>query len=400
MNGPFRTDEAEMKRFAIWVLGLAAAVSLNSAAFAQAQWNYSYDASGNAQAVYPGGVLCKGATGGSQGPNTLNCGALYINGVAVSAGAGTPGGTSGQVQYNNAGAFGGFTMAGDCTLAQPNITCTKTGGVAFAPSATTDTTNASNITSGTLVVNRAVERSYLAGLTLSTAGGSTTFGIAVGAAADSTNTAMMAFSSAYTKTTGAWTLGTGGGCLVTGTIANSTWYSIYEIERPDTGVVDVECDLNAITPTLPTNYTLFRRIGSMLTNGSAQWVQFTQNGDEFLWNTPTLDISATANLPTTAVTETLNDVPTGVVVNALLVGAFGNTGAAVSLLISALATADVAPAVNGLGMTAGTAATLPFGQMSVRTNTTQQIRVRITGNANSYLLGTVQGWIDRRGRDN
>ena len=136
MNGPFRTDEAEMKRFAIWVLGLVAAVSLNSAAFAQAQWNYSFDASGNAQAVYPGGILCKGATGGSQGPNTLNCGALYINGAAVSAGAGTPGGTSGQVQYNNAGAFGGFTMAGDCTLAQPNITCTKTSGVGFGTFAT------------------------------------------------------------------------------------------------------------------------------------------------------------------------------------------------------------------------------------------------------------------------
>lgn len=66
----------------------------------------------------------------------------------------SPGGTSGQIQYNSSGKFGGFTMGGDCTFSQPNITCTKTSGVAFAASATTDTTSASNISSGTLSNSR------------------------------------------------------------------------------------------------------------------------------------------------------------------------------------------------------------------------------------------------------
>ena len=70
------------------------------------------------------------------------------------SGSGTPGGTNGQIQYNNSGAFGGFTLGGDCTFAVPNLTCTKTNGTAFAASATIDTTNAANISSGSLPLGR------------------------------------------------------------------------------------------------------------------------------------------------------------------------------------------------------------------------------------------------------
>ena len=44
----------------------------------------------------------------------------------------TIGGTSGQIQYNNAGALAGFTMSGDCTTVVSTgvITCTKSNGVA------------------------------------------------------------------------------------------------------------------------------------------------------------------------------------------------------------------------------------------------------------------------------
>jgi hypothetical protein len=112
------------------------------------------------------------ASGGAEGPNaTVALTQLAQGGAGLNyclawnghfwdpsnscgGGGGHPAGTPGQIQFNDAGNFGGFTMAGDCTVAEPNITCTKTNGVAFAPSATTNALNASNISSGTLATAR------------------------------------------------------------------------------------------------------------------------------------------------------------------------------------------------------------------------------------------------------
>jgi len=65
---------------------------------------------------------------------------------------GAAGGSNNQIEWNNVGALDGFTASGDATIDPSSgaVSVTKTGGVAFAPSATIDTTNGSNVTSGTV----------------------------------------------------------------------------------------------------------------------------------------------------------------------------------------------------------------------------------------------------------
>ena len=252
-------------------------------------------------------------------------------------------------------------------------------------------------------------RSYLAGLTLSAAGSTGTFGIAAGEASDSTNAAMMTLASALTKTTSNWAVGTGSGGLDTGTIANLTWYAVFLIERTDTNVVDViftkETAGSAPSPTLPTNYTLSRYIGSMMTDSSGHWTQFVQYGDLFEWYTPVATISAN-NPGTSAVLRTLT-TPLGINVQAVMQVEIGNGGTGVSAhaYFSDPATADVAVSSTftdlsrAIAQTGGV--TESAGRVTVMTNTSGQIRSRFdSSDASVTLYIHTLGWTDTRGKLN
>jgi hypothetical protein len=251
-------------------------------------------------------------------------------------------------------------------------------------------------------------RGYIDGLIMSTAGSSATMSIATGVAIDSTATAMMKLAASISKTTSAWAVGTGNGGLDTGTIANNTWYHFYEIMRTDTGVVDVVFSTSASAPTLPANYTLYRRIGSAKTNGSAQWTAFVQDGDYFRLRASVLDVNA-SNPGTSATLRTLASVPTGINVFAIFNGGVRNTASGVDApcYFSDPAANDEAPSFTVAPLTsspntANSAGAVidSYAQHTIRTNTSAQIRTRLlASDASTTLNIATLGWIDSRGRN-
>ena len=257
-----------------------------------------------------------------------------------------------------------------------------------------NTTGASASPSDVTLANFALVlplRSYLAGLTLSTAGSSGTFGIAAGVGTDSTNAVLLSLASAYTKTTSAWAVGTGNGGLDTGSIANATWYHVYLIERVDTGLVDVIFSLSASAPTLPTNYTLYRRIGSMKTDGSAHWLIFTQFGDVFTWGAgvPTTDVNGVATTGTPA--NKVLQVPTGIqVIAQFAVELVGATPIGMNFYtpgqgVPAIAQIYAGPTASG-------------GNFGILTDTSAQITA-VASNIGSLYYVSAYAWIDTRGRN-
>jgi hypothetical protein len=191
-----------------------------------------------------------------------------------------------------------------------------------------------------------------------------------------------------------WVVGTNQGMLDTGAIANGT-YHLFLIERTDTGVVDLLASTSASAPTMPTSYNKKRRIGSIVRTGAAIKA-FVQDGDYFLWLATVADVSAN-NPGTGAVSRTLT-VPTGINTFAA-VHAWTTTGINTFTLLTDLAATDVA-AAQGASDYVSTASLTGQHTLTVRTNTSAQIRSRLSASDATVTLNiTTYGWLDYRGRN-
>jgi hypothetical protein len=231
---------------------------------------------------------------------------------------------------------------------------------------------------------------------MSTAGASTTLTVGAGFAADSTGVRVMKLAAAMAKTTAAWVAGTTNGGLDTGAIAASTWYHWFLIYNPTSGVVDVLFSLSATAPTMPSGYTLFRRIGSMKTNGSSQWIKFTQRADEFIWDQAVQLDANTATLTSPGTLFALS-VPTGVQVNAVFLVAIVKTATNLIVNVTSPDQADNTTFTLGYGVNTPSAGVIGFGTFSIRTNTSAQIRATSSSSGTTFQV-TTAGWIDDRGK--
>lgn len=187
------------------------------------------------------------------------------------------------------------------------------------------------------------------------------------------------------------------GSLDTGSISNATWYHVFLIGG--TGqTVDVLTSLSPTAPTLPSGYTVFRRIGSMLTDSSAHWTLFTQLGNEFLWATPVSNASNLTPGTTNAITVGLT-VPTGIQVKAnfsYLVEEGASAGNQFAY-VSSFDQADVVPSLSAFSFFTFNAGQQSSGMLGIRTNTSAQFRARFTATDMSYSFVT-NGWTDNRGQ--
>jgi hypothetical protein len=237
-------------------------------------------------------------------------------------------------------------------------------------------------------------RGYIDGLAIATAGGTNVFSVAPGLGMDSTNVDVLSLGSTYTKTTSNWVVGSTFGALDTGTISINTWYNIFLIKREDSGVVDVLCSLS-LTPSMPTNYTLYRLIGARKTDGSGNWIATSQNGDEVLWGTPIA--SATGATVGTTPIFLVVAVPLGRKINALLSITGANAfGADALTVFSPDSTVTAATNQNASLQFSNTANA--SGNFNIRTDTSGRIK-GVTVGASGVWSVTTWGYIDRRGKD-
>lgn len=221
----------------------------------------------------------------------------------------------------------------------------------------------------------------LYGLILSNAGGAltTAVNIAVGDARDSTNAANITLVAPTTKRLDQpWVAGSGNGGRDSGGVGpNQTWHT-FVIMNPITGAVDGLFSQSANAPVLPPGYTLFRRVGSILTDGASLIRQFVQHGDFFELVPRSSDYAAQANGGGPFLRKIT--VPNGIRVKAQLY--FQSTG-----------TADANPYLSGIFDPAEGVPT-PFGGPTQWAQIRRLTRYTYPGAWISYETVVCEQWTD------
>jgi hypothetical protein len=255
-------------------------------------------------------------------------------------------------------------------------------------------TNGTTVTAAGLVTP--AERGALGGLITSRNGGTpnTQIDISAGYAMDEVAQA------GYITSSGVLTINaatTGANGLDSGSLANSTVYHVFVIGKTDGTVAGFMS--TSLTPTLPTGYTLRRRIGSVRTDSSAHFLAYVQLGDEFLLAAGIADEAALG--VTNSATLLALSVPTGIQVNALFNGEMiSDTAATLGLFTSPDQTSTAAntPAGN-FQLDVAVALGADAAQLNIRTNTSGQVRfISSIASPHSTLSIVTQGWVDTRGR--
>jgi len=238
-------------------------------------------------------------------------------------------------------------------------------------------------------------KGHLFGMTLSNGTDATNdIDFAAGSCMDSTGVAFMAGSALTKQLDATWAAGTNaGGRMSAAAIANTT-YHCFAIKKDSDGSVDYGFDVSATAPTMPSGYTYFRRIGSII-RASAAIVLFTQVGDEFLRSVPSQD-AASASWTSTSTLIALG-VPLGLKLQALT-SVYVSLNSTLFGLVTSPDQADTTAAASNFNMAVTANARIAFYHGAIRTDTSGQIRVNTDVSSSGGGFVHTRGWIDTRGR--
>ena len=250
----------------------------------------------------------------------------------------------------------------------------------------------------------AVARGYIDGLTLSNGSDADhDVDVAVGIARDSTDVYTLRLTSGLTKQIdAAWAAGNDVGGLFSGAVANNTWYHVFLILKDVDGTLDVGFDTSLTAANIPAGYTAYRRIGSVLTDGSANILAFQQYGSWFFWDAAVEDVDNVAQT-TVAANNTLS-VPPDVRVMARLGLHVTRTSTTSNALYvyDPSKTAQISDLSNGraqVGIQHDTSGSQQnVSAADVITNTSSQVAVVSNSMSGNYNLTTF-GWYDFRGQE-
>jgi hypothetical protein len=322
---------------------------------------------------------------------------IALTGDVTGSGTGSFAATIAASAVTTAKINAGAVTEAKITLADNTTGNVSTSAHGFAPKSPNDATKYLDGSGGYSVPagSLSVLRSYIAGCALSN-NGTTSLNVAAGQVADDTNAFMLSVSAGTIDCTT-----TGANGLDTGSLANSTWYHVFAISKAAGANPALLASTSVSSPSMPATYTLKRRIGSFLTDGSAHILAFTQVGDTFYWGAVITDVSNSGTDYSAGVLITLS-VPLGVVTRPIFrTWAVPNN----SFNFSSPSESNVAtpttgatnPGVDGNGVNY-----LGIYQVNgmLYTNTSSQIRIRTQTTSGLSLYIYTRGYIDDRGRYN
>lgn len=165
-------------------------------------------------------------------------------------------------------------------------------------------------------------------------------------------------------------------------IVLSSLYAVYVI-GDSTGYMSTAglLSLSFTAPSLPAGYDMFRRVGAVLTNGSANIISFKQTGDDadrMMWYRDAVATGITSGSSATFAAATLAGLIPAIQTDVLFLCAFTPTAAADKLALRATDSSST----NGQAILSGSVAGVAKTDMLwCECNTTPSIDYKVTGSA-------------------